>query len=461
MGPSPGSRTHGTSVFGIVFANGKGATPIRGLLPDAEQPIFADFERLTNRYAHTSRLVDPDGPYRAVFQTNSWGTPGSLAYDTISMELDDIAFENNLLIIHSHGNAGLPPLNAANSEGWAKNILSIGAVFHGGTEDPSNDCWCGIGRTGPAPDGRVKPDLAHFGDGIETTGAATDTSQAFGFAGTSASAPLVAGVSGLIAQMWHEGVFPGFGGAETVFESRPSAATARALLINGATQYPFLGPDDGNLDLGRFRQGWGLPTLSRLVGEASRMLIVDESVPLEMGARSLHYIRVDGLTPDLRVTMAYTDPPGNTLSSVARVNDLSLRLQSPSGETYLGNAGLMDSPVSTPGGQADAINPVEQVLLPGAEPGVWVIEVLATEVFEDAAPETAPIDAPFALVASGGLRMACVADWNADTSVDASDLIAYLQEFFDRTGEGDLDGNGLTDVLDLLLFVSTFFSPCV
>ncbi|MEL7372047.1 MAG: S8 family serine peptidase, partial [Myxococcota bacterium] len=122
------STSHGTSVYGIVFGDGATNAQGRGMLPDAEQPIFAAYTTLGDRMAHTARLVDPTGQYRAVFQTNSWGNARTRDYTTISAEMDEILFTQDILILQSQSNAGNQD---SRPQAWAKNVLSVGGVRHG------------------------------------------------------------------------------------------------------------------------------------------------------------------------------------------------------------------------------------------------------------------------------------------------------------------------------------------
>ena len=85
-----GGVAHGTSVYGILF--GQGVNPqARGIIPDAVG-IFAASSTLLGggptRYTHTAELVDPQGLYRAVLQTNSTGDGRTFFYTTISAEMD-------------------------------------------------------------------------------------------------------------------------------------------------------------------------------------------------------------------------------------------------------------------------------------------------------------------------------------------------------------------------------------
>jgi hypothetical protein len=128
QGPAPhfhgsreGATDHGTECYGICFGKGLGNAMGRGLLPGAEQGIFADKDLLTNRYTHTAQLVDPAGPYRAVFQSNSWGNDWTDQYTTISSQMDDILFINNIVLTQSMSNNGNTQVRP---EAWAKNIIA-------------------------------------------------------------------------------------------------------------------------------------------------------------------------------------------------------------------------------------------------------------------------------------------------------------------------------------------------
>ena len=117
---------------------------------------------------------------------------------------------------------------------------------------------------------------------------------------------------------------------------------------------------------------------------------------------------------ELKVTMVYPDPPGNPGSTTARVNDLDLRVISPSGAVYHGNVGLTTGNASVPGGAANRIDTVENVFVVDPEPGTWSVAVEAAEINQDACPEghestcgptpggTQEADATFSLVVTGG-----------------------------------------------------------
>ena len=462
-GPRSGPTSHGTTTYGICFGDGTGFANARGLLPDA-QGIFADFTELTDRYQHTAELLAD--PYFAVSQSNSWGTSSipPQGYSTVSAELDDILFLNDILVLHamdSGGSSGSPF-----EEAWAKNVVSVGGVFHHNTLTTDDDCWCEGGIPGPAPDGRIKPDLVHFHDQVLTT---APNGGYVTFGGTSAATAITAGHFGLFFQMWSDGIFgnpvdPG----GTVFDNRPHAATAKALLINTASAYPFSGPDD---DLTRTHQGWGMADVQQLYELRDRMLIVDESDLLTNLSMTQYPVEVPPGEPAqqagtaLRATLVYTDPMGAVPSSVNRVNDLTLKVVSPSGTVYWGNNGLLEGNWSTPGGNPNTIDTVENVFIQVPEAGTWLIEVHADEINADGHPETPEIDADYGLVVTG-VALGLLGDLDGDGDVDMDDftLFADCLNSPDNSPaptcspgvDADLDGDGDVDLGDVVTFQANF-----
>ncbi|MDI9887994.1 S8 family serine peptidase [Streptomyces sp. HNM0645] len=394
------STNHGTSTYGQVFASGVNATA-RGLLPQA-QPIFAAHSLVSDRWAHTAQLVDPAGPYRAVFQSNSWGSALTFGYNSTSAAMDDIVFDHDILICQSQGNTGN---RSARPQAWAKNVLSVGGAFHYDTASRTDDAWNGGASIGPAADGRIKPDLSNYYDAVHTTAGGGDAAYTGTFSGTSASTPITCGYAGLVFQMWADGVFDGGPGLDRdVFASRPHAATAKALLINSADQYPFTGASH---DLARMKQGWGTAGVGNLYQQAQdngwRLpILVDETDVLTVGQTATYTLTTDGSRP-LKATMAYTDPMGSPSAAQARVNDLTLKLTAPNGTVYWGNNGLAADNWSTPGGSANTIDTVENVFVQTPAAGTWTIEVVADQVNADGHVETSATDADFALVVTGGV----------------------------------------------------------
>jgi len=390
------NNSHGASVSGIVFGDGNGDPMARGLLPSA-QGILASTGSVFDgqaRYDHTGELLQ--APYFAVFQTSSVGSLATQSYTTLSAEMDAMLFDFDILHCQSQGNTGT---NLSRPQAWAKNILSGGAVNHYDNQDREDDCWCETGSTGLASDGRVKPDLVSAYDAIYTVTTGSPTAYTPSFGGTSASTPIICGYAGLVFEMWSKGVFGNlYNPNATVFENRPHMTTAKALLINSAEQYTFTGPGD---DLTRGHQGWGNPDVKNLFEQRDRLFVIDESHLLANTDHVSYQVTVVPGEAKFAATLVFADPPASPGASQHRVNDLTLRVHSPSGVSYWGNNGLLEGNWSTPNGDANHIDTVENVFVEDPEPGLWTIVVSADEINQDGHVETALLDADFALVASG------------------------------------------------------------
>jgi len=394
-GPQPGVGSHGTAVYGVLFASGVKAQA-RGLLPDADQGIFAEASHLrgegniTNRYRHTGELVDPNGPYRALFQTNSTGDPRTREYTTLSAAMDTLLFDHDIVHCQSMSNAGGVP--EVRPQAWAKNIVGVGGVRHHDTLNRDDDE--AAGSSGPAKDGRIKPDLAHFYDNVYTT-YTTSTTGYGNFSGTSSATPCTCGHFGLFFQMWADGIFGNPVGGGDPFDEKAHMSTAKAVMINTAHLYPL---DQGNLR--RLRQGWGMVDLKNMFDLRDKFYIIDETDVLKELDVAVHKVEVLPGTPHFAATLVYPDPAGVPHSSKHRVNDLTLHVISPSGTEYWGNYGLANNNVSTPGGSANDIDTTENVFLDNPEVGIWSVEVIAAEINEDGHVETPQMDADYALVVS-------------------------------------------------------------
>jgi hypothetical protein len=451
--------SHGTATYGINFGRGTTNTLARGILPEA-QGIIAGYQQMTNRYQHTARLLQD--PYKAVFQSNSWGSAVTTAYTTVSAEMDDILFINDFTLLNSQSNTGN---QTSRPQAWAKNVVSIGGIRHFNTASFTDDRWQGGASIGPAADGRMKPELAHFYDSIHTTNSTSNTAYTTSFGGTSAATPITAGHFGIFFQMWHNGIFGNATGA-SVFESRPHMTTAKAVMINTAVQWDMT---IAGTDVTRARQGFGRVDLTNLYDLRNKMLIVNETDALTNLQTKTYSVTVPSDSTDpLKVTMVYNDPMGSPSATRTRINDLSLKVTAPDGTIYWGNNGLVNNMWSTSGGTSNVIDTTENVFIKTPAAGTWTIEVTASEIVQDAKTETSGVmDADFALVASGIVgteaaprtRFDFDGDGKADVAVfrpnngtwymnnSQSGLsAAQFGVGTDKIAPADYDGDGKTDV---------------
>ncbi len=396
---------HGTAVFGVLFGSGDNDAEARGLLPSGNG-VFASYYQFDDRDALIAGLMGPD--VRGVFQSNSWGSGRTRVYTTDSVEMDDIVLRRDALLVQSQSNGGSQD---SRPQAWAKNVVSVGGVEGYGTIGLSDDQWRGQASSGPGMDGRIKPDFVHFNDGLLTTDDDGPVDYRL-FTGTSASTPAVAGLFGLLYEMWSTGALGNPVSGGDVWDERPSTALARALMVNTARPYPFSSAAD---DLSRYRQGWGIPDLAELWNRRGALAWWDGADGLEQGQSFTRFVEVKG-DRSARFTLVFPDAPGAPFAIESSVNDLDLVVEAPNGAVYRGNFGLHDGVWSKAGGEADGVNTVENVFVPveRAMPGVWRVTVEASRVAADTGLGTpGVVDAPFALVATGGVEVEARGTWAA------------------------------------------------
>jgi serine protease AprX len=164
----------------------------------------------------------------------------------------------------------------------------------------------------------------------------------------------------------------------------PSAALLKAALIHSARYLSYRYAHPASARWADPEQGWGRVELKQLLNPPAptRVLFVDHVEGLNTGEMSLIEVTVSDPSVPLRMTVVYSDYPGEHL-----VNNINLFAFSPAGGYYVGNdfqgAGL-----------PDADNNVEGIIVQNPTAGTWALRVIASEVLQG------PQD--FALVVSGG-----------------------------------------------------------
>jgi subtilisin-like proprotein convertase family protein len=188
--------------------------------------------------------------------------------------------------------------------------------------------------------------------------------------GTSMSAAAVSGMLALMQEFLQS--HPQLG------VTNPSPALLKAMLINGSRsvqqQYDYnpqaFGPNE---------QGWGLPNLTNSLplsltnGQAS-MLLTDQSTNDALATGQSQTFTINSSDPNatnfpVRVSLIWTDPPGDPAAGVALVNNLNLLVTDASGSNiWLGNdflTGDIFTEANT-GDAPDSINNVQNVYINGA-----------------------------------------------------------------------------------------------
>ncbi|MDQ7088755.1 MAG: S8 family serine peptidase [Acidobacteriota bacterium] len=315
--------------------------------------------------------------------SNSWGDDGTTSYTSWSRDIDDFSwqYEDSLVLFAVTNGSNLKtPENA-------KNVLAVGASEREGNAD--NHC---SGGRGPTSDGRRKPEI--FAPGCSTVSAASGESCGTrSLTGTSMASPAVTGAATLVREYFTEGWYPS--GAPVAADALvPSGALMKAVLISGAMDMTGVAgyPSD--------QEGWGRVNLERslfFAGDSRGLVVLDDlrrSAGLSTGEAATYPLEVDASGQPLRITLVFTEPPAELMAAEATVNNLDLKVTAPDGTVYWGNQ-TDGNGNSVPGGTADPINNLEQVLFDSPAAGSWTVEVIAADVA--IGPQG------FALVATGGV----------------------------------------------------------
>ncbi|MFK7740169.1 MAG: S8 family serine peptidase [Planctomycetota bacterium] len=395
------SSGHGHATAGIVFGNGNSNPAVRGMAPDATKFYTNNGSVTTSRWQVFNDLINI---HDCSHTTASWGNARTFFYTSISAESDDITFDNDITWTQSQSNAGNQD---SRPQAWAKNVFSCGGVNHANNSSAADDSWQNGGASiGPASDGRLKPTLCAYYDNIGTSAVGGGFSNSFG--GTSGATPIVAGHNVLAIQMFtDDSATPGVGPFGNVLRApgsgahanRPHAPTLKALQVVSANQYAFTAASSDNR---REHQGFGFPNLQNMWDRRAETFIVDETDVLPQGGASRWEVTVAAGEPSLKICLNWLEPAANPAAAAHLINDLSLRVTSPSGVVYWGNNGLEDGVWSVVGGSEDSVNSLECVFVDAPESGVWNVDIKGTSIVVDNHVETAAVDADYSLVVVGG-----------------------------------------------------------
>ncbi|MEE9223844.1 MAG: S8 family serine peptidase, partial [Thermoplasmata archaeon] len=363
---------HGTHVAGSVLGDGHSNTmggQIRGAAPRGSLVLQSVLDAQGGLGGLPDDLNDLFLiPYRdngARVHTNSWGSPVFGRYTQSSFEVDEFVWNHrDYVICFSAGNEGadvdangVVDVRSVGSPGTAKNCITVGASESNRPfiskqygqawpmdfpVDPlSSDRWAdnpdgmaAFSSRGPTRNGRIKPDVVAPGTAILSAhsrkahvgsfwGTSSDPLYCF-MGGTSMATPLVAGCAAVVREY---------------FQSRrshqPSAALVKALLINGARdisgQYV---PSEAEA-IPNLSEGFGRVDLAATVGpfgQNERVDFKEENTALDTGEEERTVVRVNASGALLKVTLVWTDPPGEELQ-----NDLDLIVRAPGGQERHGN----------------------------------------------------------------------------------------------------------------------------
>jgi subtilisin family serine protease len=402
---------HGTHVSGSALGDAvlPDGTPLRGTAPKASlvlQSVLNANGGLTLPPNLNDLFAAPYTNDGCRVHSNSWGdTIGDATYSQQSREVDEFVWAHRDCVIcfaagnsaADTGHTGTIAPGSVGAPSTAKNCISVGASESLRPENlqtynmlnpnkfPVNpiasdkiaDNPQGIaafsGR-GLTRDQRIKPDLVSPGCTILSTksslinpsnvwGISPDPNLYMFDSGTSMATPLVAGCAAVVRESFRMrlGV-------------HPSAALVKAMLITGAVPLrgQYIPPELPSAPNGS--EGFGIVNLSASVAPApgdSSFFFQDEAVQLDVGDRYTHTFTVPQETSTLKVTLVWSDPPGEALQ-----NDLDLSVQAVRDNVSSERHGNMPLQVT----DFDRTNNVEQVTWENISPGDVLITVSAFRI---------------------------------------------------------------------------------
>lgn len=342
------SVTTHASLMATIMAGAANTSPFAKGAAPAAAVTSSSFDNL---------FPDPDSIFRKYsisVQNHSYGTAVENFYGNEAAAYDLNAVSNpQLLHVFSAGNSGSVTnttgpyagvTNMANLSGdfkQAKNLVTVSAVDSAGQ-------LLLLSSKGPAYDGRVKPELVAYGED-----------------GSSGAAALTSGTAILVQDLYsrlHAGALP-------------SSALVKAFLLNSADD-----AGEKNVD---YKAGYGL------LNAYQALQTVDESRFWEgavaQNETKTFTIDIPANASQVKLTLAWTDPPATPNAAKALVNDLDLVLRSASNETWLpwvlSADQVLDSVLSPAQRKVDTLNNVEQISVDNPAAGTYTIDVKGSRLF--------------------------------------------------------------------------------
>ena len=246
----------------------------------------------------------------------------------------------------------------------AKNVLTIGAVGEVlNYTGPDDVHMASFSSWGPADDGRIKPDICGKGLGVYSTYDGSDDDYATS-QGTSMSAPNVSGTAALL-QLHYQNLNNG---------DPMRAATLKGIILHTADE---AGPDPGP----DYMFGWGLMNAERaamLITDDQGQNAIDELV-LEGGDIYQRTINVPDGTPELRITISWTDPAAIPVQPQLNprdpmiINNLDLMVFNSKTTFYPYKLDPDNPSAAATNDSENDVDNIETIVIPNPEPGSYTI----------------------------------------------------------------------------------------
>ena len=293
-----------------------------------------------------------------------------------------------------------PPTDGAVDSGYdtmsdtsvQKNSLTVGAVARAATTATLGEMQF-YTAFGPPDDGRIKPDIVAPGEAILAISAGGDEDTATIMSGTSAAAPLVAGIASLLYEFYYllKGTFP-------------RSETVKGILLNTARRET-TGPT--------YAYGYGLvdaEAAGQFMYSYSQKQKVDlkEATYSSADPPSFRVIKMDETLP-LKVILVWKDNSPDVVTDILAVDDRApmlvnnLHLEVKTGLTtfYPWSLNPEDPTAAATATAKNTIDNVQQVITPVSVSKVYTVNLSHTYT----AFNSSPFSQPFSLIVENGRWM--------------------------------------------------------
>jgi subtilisin family serine protease len=261
---------------------------------------------------------------------NSWWTGDTGRYTNASATFDVFSWKNkDIQTIKSCGNQGHSEPYKITEPGNSKSVIAAASLQNG----TNATVLSSYSSAGPAPDGRIKPDISVPGEAIMSVQAGTQNGYV-SKGGTSMASPATNGCVGLCRSYLRKGFYPSGTATPADTWGYVSSAILKAMVLVSADPNveSYVVPSD--------HIGWGridLDSVLFFAGDTRKLLAYDDTTGLATGDYAEFSFEVSDSTMPLRAAVVWTDTAASAGANPALINNLDCRLTAPNADFYKGD----------------------------------------------------------------------------------------------------------------------------
>jgi len=353
--PTNNEGNHGDHCAGILIGAGNLDPMVKGTASGSVLYVY----NAPSAYPGFNNIPEDYENFGIRITSTSYSDGCNTGYNYRARMLDQQVREfPSLMHVFSAGNDGNSNCGYGAGPGWGnitgghktgKNVITVGLV---GWDDDLSD----MSSRGPAPDGRLKPDLVGKGRDVYST--INPNTYAYK-TGTSMSCPAVAGTFAQLYQAYRE-----YNSGQD-----PKSELMKSILLNTADDLGNPGPD--------FKFGYGRINALRAVKVIEENRFVSGAV--NQGDKNSYDIEVPAGLGQLKIMVSWTDYPAVQFSDWTLVNNLNMTLNDPSSNiwrpwklSHYPDPDSLDMPAFR---GVDDRNNVEQITLDNPQAGIYTVNI--------------------------------------------------------------------------------------